>query len=384
MVYGFKKIIMKLKIEVNMLKPKHDTSIFLILSENAKIVIFSVKGAMMMFEKTIKYMEKLVEEQSIVGISYVFITPEYTIKNQIGLKQLIPKKEKIEESMLYDMASLTKVICTNTVLLKLIEEEKININQTLHYYLPEFRDKKVTIRQLLTHTSGINPFIPDRNELNQDQLRDAILNLSSGDTRGKVVKYTDIGTILLGFLMERLYDKSLHEVFTEHVLLPLEMKDSFFSNFDKKRAAPTELTLSRGLIQGEVHDPKASVLKEHCGSAGLFSTLEDTMKFTEMMLKRGNVNSHMYLQKRTINSLALDYTDGNKRKRSLGWDLIETDTNNLLFHTGYTGTFIIIDLEKNEAFIFLSNRVHPVDNRERYLELRNELVDIYLKETKKR
>lgn len=337
-----------------------------------------------MYEQTICYMEQLVDNKKIPGISYAFLVSQQIIKGKIGLKQEIPDVEEIDNSVLYDMASLTKMICTNTVILKLIEAKKISIDEPLNFYLPEFEDKKVTIRQLLTHTSGINPYIKNRNILNQKELKQAILKLHSDETRGSIVKYTDTGTILLGFLIEEIYGVTLHEVFQKEVLDPLKMTDSYFSKFDKKRAAPTELTTTRGLIKGEVHDPKAFVLKEHCGSAGLFSTLDDTIKFTQMMLEKGKVNHSIFLKEKTITSLEQDYTNGNEKIRSLGWDLIETNQNNLLYHTGYTGTFIIIDLTKQEAFIFLSNRVHPVDNREEYIELRDHLIEIYLNETTKR
>lgn len=337
-----------------------------------------------MFEQTICYMEQLVDKKKVPGISYAFVTSEKVLKGKIGVKQQIPDIEEIDESTLYDMASLTKMICTNTVILKLIELNKLSIDQPLNYYLPEFEDKQVTIRHLLTHTSGINPYIKNRNNLNQKDLKQAILKLHSDETRGSHVKYTDTGTILLGFLIEKIYEKDLHDVFQKEVLTPLKMTDSFFTGFDKKRAAPTEITATRGLIKGEVHDPKAFVLKEHCGSAGLFSTLDDTIKFTQMMLNKGKVGHDIFLNEKTITNLEQDYTNGNPKARSLGWDLIETNQNNLLYHTGYTGTFIMIDLKKREAFIFLSNRVHPTDNREEYIELRDHLIEIYLNETTKR
>lgn len=99
----------------------------------------------------------------------------------------MPDVEILEENTLYDMASLTKVICTTTIVLKLIEEDKVDIDTPLHHYLPEFLDEKVTIRELLTHTSDINPYIPNRDQLNQDELKSAILALKSGRKKEKNV-----------------------------------------------------------------------------------------------------------------------------------------------------------------------------------------------------
>lgn len=333
-----------------------------------------------MYNKTINYMNELVAAKEIPGISFAFISKDKTYSNILGVKQIIPKLEKLEVNTLYDMASLTKVICTTTILLKLIEESKINIDTPLHQYLPEFSDEKVTIRELLTHTSDINPFIPNRDQLNQMELKSAILDLESGSNRGKKVVYTDTGTVLLGFLIEKFYQRPVHDVFIEKILTPLDMTDSKFSRLDIERVAPTEVNKKRGLIKGEVHDPKAFVLGKHCGSAGLFSTTSDVIKFSEMIFNKGRYHGIQFLQESTVNSLSQNYAPKADKPRSLGWDLIEYENRYILYHTGYTGTFMILDVIAQEGFIFLSNRVHPVDNRDSYLKVRDKLVGIYLAE----
>lgn len=333
-----------------------------------------------MYPKTEQKIRELVQNKKIPGISYAFISKEKVEKNIIGFKQLLPEEIKLEEETLYDMASLTKVICTTTIILRLVEEKILVVDEPLASYLPEFLDENVTIRELLTHTSDIKGYIPNRDSLNQSELRKEILKLKSGENRGKVVQYTDTGTVLLGFLIENLYQKSVHDVFREEVLSPLEMISSGFSEITKSLAAPTEVTKSRGVIQGEVHDPKAFVLGEHCGSAGLFANVSDTLNFVQMYLERGTFKDKRLLKEETILNLLTDQTQGFDKPRSLGWDLLSCENRSLLFHTGYTGTFIIIDILSKEAFIFLSNRVHPVDNRLEYLVLRDELIQIYLKE----
>ncbi len=333
-----------------------------------------------MYQQTKSFMQKIVDNKQIPGISYAFIEGDYLDLAQMGWKQTYPELVELEEDTLYDMASLTKVICTNTVILKLIEAKKIKIDEPLNIYLSGFLDKRVTIKELLTHTSGINPFIPNRNELSKKELKEAILTLNSDSSRGQVVTYTDIGTILLGFLIEKMYAKPVQDVFMDEVIEPLDMKKSGFKNFEKKKAAPTENRKDRGLVQGEVHDPKAFVLGENCGSAGLFSTLSDTITFVEMMLRKGQHKNKTFLKSESIDLLSDNYTKNCERTRSLGWDLISYEEKFLLYHTGYTGTFIIMDLKIQGAFIFLSNRVHPEDKREEYLAIRDELVAIYLAE----
>ena len=337
-----------------------------------------------MYQKTSQFIKELVETKKIPGASYAFVSKETTSRYMYGNKQTTPNEVRLEEDTLYDMASLTKVICTTTIILKLVEQNKIEIDQPLNRYLSDFKDPHVTIRELLTHTSDINPYIPNRDKLNQEELRQALLALSSGPRRGEVVVYTDTGTILLGFLIEFFFKKPVQQVFKEEVLIPLEMNDSGFSFEDTSSIAPTEVTKTRGVIKGTVHDPKAFVLGKHCGSAGLFSSVRDTLKFIYMILNKGKYDEKCLLKEETVLNLLISYTQQGLKPRSLGWDLIPYQEKQILYHTGYTGTFIIIDILAEEAFVFLSNRVHPVDNKEEYLILRDELIKIYLSERQER
>ena len=160
------------------------------------------------------------------------------------------------------------------------------------------------------------------------------------------------------------------------------MKDSTFLPVNPKNCVPTEVHKKRGLIRGTTHDPKAFVLAEHAGNAGLFSNVYDLEKFVRMYLNEGNFHGKQLLEKTTIAALLQDQTPSGHEGRSLGWDLKynrRTETP-ILFHTGYTGTFLLIDVLNQEAFIFLSNRVHPVDQRIAYVKARDQLIGIYLDE----
>lgn len=315
------------------------------------------------------------------GVSFAFIKQGQIEHATFGYAQLEPKRLLTPET-LFDMASLTKMIATNSLILHLIETQVIEIDHPLQTYLPSFSDSAVTIRHLLTHTSTINPYIKNRDTLGAVDLKKELLALQSGPEIGQKVAYTDTGTILLGFMLEELYDLPLHSLFQQQVLAPLQMNASTFKP-PANRSAATERHPLRGLICGEVHDPKAFVLGEHCGSAGLFSTIGDSIIFAEMLLAGGVTRTgDRFLKEETVDSLFTDWTPTGTLKRSLGWDLKTShDTlQPLLFHTGYTGTFMIIDKFQQEAFIFLSNRVHPVDNRDYYLEKRDQLLEVYLDE----
>lgn len=335
-----------------------------------------------MYEQTQKKISELMEHGIFPGVDYAFVKNGKVENHLLGHAQVYPSMEKMQEGMLFDVASLTKVVGTTTVILKLWENGEIEVDQPLQTYLPSFEDGQVTVRHLLTHTSDIHAYIPHRDKLSKSQLREAFYHMKSGKQIGERAVYTDTGMILLGFMIEQLYQKNVQQVIEEEVLIPLNMTASCFSPADKNRCVPTERHPVRGLIRGEVHDPKAHTLGENCGSAGLFSTQRDLLIFAQMILNQGTVNHQPFLKKETIKRLFKDQTPTHGLGRSFGWDLKfdVQDHHPMLFHTGYTGTFLLIDLEKQEIFSFLSNRIHPDDNRERYLEKRDEILKIYLNE----
>lgn len=334
-----------------------------------------------MYPKTMNVIQKLVEEEVIPGASFGFIKNNERSEYRKGLSAIVPNREAIKENQLYDIASLTKVLVTTTIILQLWQEEKLDPADKVSDYLTDFSSKEVTLRHLLTHTSGIEGYIPNRDALSASELKKAILQLPVGKHFEKEVHYTDIGFVLLGFIIEMIEKTSLVNVFADRISGPLNLKDSSYHPRDKAMCAPTEWNPKRGMIRGEVHDPKAYILGDHCGSAGLFSTLTDCLTFSQMMLNQGELNGKRILNQKTVLSLLEDWTPSGKLNRSLGWDLKTKGTKNYLFHTGFTGTFIVLDILGKEAFVFLSNRVHPTNtNKSDYLNQRNRLVECYLTE----
>lgn len=334
-----------------------------------------------MYPKTQQIINEMLTENIIPGVSFSFIKGNKSQQYHEGLASLYPKNEPLKPNMQYDVASLTKVICTTTLILQLWEAGKFQLDTPINQLLTIFQDPRITIRHLLTHTSDIDGFIPNRDQLSASALKKAILNLKGGPFVGEKMKYTDTGFILLGFVIEALTGRNVWENAEERVLIPLKMEDSTFAPVDPKRCIPTENHTQRGLIRGVVHDPKGYTLKEHCGSAGLFSTLNDIETFITQLF----FNDHPSVLKReTIEGLIHDFTPTGTDGRSLGWIYLSATTygttHATLMHTGYTGTFIVLDIIKQEAFIFLSNRVHPTADNQIYLDYRSKLVQTYLTE----
>lgn len=329
-----------------------------------------------MYPKTQQMIEEKRAEGLFSSVAYQLIDREKETQQVLGWAATLPEKEALTFDHLFDVASLTKVVCTTSVLLRLLETKQMKLDQTLHTYLPAFLDERITIRHLLTHTSDIQTWIEKRDQLDQVALKAAYLTLQAGEDLGKKVCYTDAGTILLGFLLEELYQKPLTVIFQEEVLQPLGMTQSIFPPFRQPLVVPTEQLASGQILKGITHDPKARVLESHAGNAGLFTTLADLTRFVRMYLAGGAG----YLKATTISALYQDHTPNQTGFRSLGWDLRGAKEQPILFHTGYTGTFMLIDVKQQQAFIFLSNRVHPKDEREKYIKHRDLLIATYLAE----
>ena len=264
--------------------------------------------------------------------------------------------EQTCQGLVYDLASVSKVVGVGTVLTFLWKQGKIELNQSINTYLPEADYPDITIRQLLTHSTDLDPFIINRDQLNAEELKEAMFHLNRREKRAFL--YSDVHFLLLGFILENYFEKSLDQILQEQVLDPWKMKETQFGPVSS--AVPTV----RGQKAGVVHDPKARLLGRHAGSAGLFSTVKDLKIFLEH-----------YLQDDFADGLSQNFSDLSDKERSLAWNL----EGDWLDHTGYTGTFIMWNRKKQEAVIFLSNRTYEKDERAQWIIDRNQVMDLIRK-----
>ena len=261
--------------------------------------------------------------------------------------------EQTCQGLVYDLASVSKVVGVGTVLIFLWKQGKIELDQSIKTYLPEMDYPDITIRQLLTHSTDLDPFIINRDQLNAEELKEAMFHLNRREKRAFL--YSDVHFLLLGFLLENYFEKDLDQILQEQVLNPWKMKETQFGPVSS--AVPTV----RGQKAGVVHDPKARLLGKHAGSAGLFSTVKDLKIFLEH-----------YLQDYFAAGLSQNFSDLSDKERSLAWNL----EGDWLDHTGYTGTFIMWNRKKQEAAIFLSNRTYEKDQRAQWIIDRNQVMDL--------
>lgn len=333
----------------------------------------------MAFTRTIQGVQGLIDDGVVPGVSYALLNQRDVITGTIGAQQLVPSYQALKEGQLYDVASLTKVVGTVPVIMQLIAAKRVRLEDSISAYLKDWRDRRVTIRHLLTHTSGITGYIVNRDELSASQLTKALLNLHVGPTFDKQMVYSDTNFIFLGWIAEAILGAPIQTLIQQRVLAPLGMNDSTFSPENPLDCVPTEVSTKRGLIRGEVHDPKAFVLKQHCGSAGLFATRADLITFTQAMLNASDEPFTNELKEQ----LPLDQTPHQKAYRSFGWALVPVQfpaPHYAIWHSGFTGTFLVIDPTLQQAMIFLSNRIHPIAPNDVYLGRRNAIINTFLTE----
>src|SRR5437667_1747439 len=269
---------------------------------------------------------------------------------------------------IYDVASLTKVVGTTTAIMILFDEKKIGLDDPVVNYIPTFGggDKdKVTIRQLLTHTSGL-PAGRDIWRIAQTPLEARALVLST-PLEGRPVAqyiYSDLGADVLGLLVEVVAGEPLDKFLNRRVFEPLGMNETMYRPADslKYRIAPTEVTPPRGYpLRGEVHDENAYALGGVAGHAGLFSTAADLAVFAQMMLNGGEYNGTRIVADSTV---AL-FTKRAAGTRALGWDTCGGSGScgkylgeDAYGHTGFTGTSLWIDRDREMFVVLLTHRVH--------------------------
>jgi beta-N-acetylhexosaminidase len=301
---------------------------------------------------------------------------------------------------IYDLASLTKVVVTTTLVEKLVEGDfpsPLDLDAPIEHYLPEWATgpqpewrHRVTVRNLMTHTSGLPPFKEywRTSKGREDTLRMIFAEPLEYEPGTKVV-YSDLGIILMAEIIQRLTGKPLNDLANEFIFQPLGMKDSMYNPPRKlwPEIAPTEVDerWRHRLVQGEVHDENAYAMGGVSGHAGVFSTSPDLAAFCQMLLN-GGVYAHQRILKRaTIAEFTVPQPLA-QNTRTLGWVVpTENSSSGHYFsahsygHTGFTGTTIWIDPDRQLFVVLLTNRVNPTRENHKIAEVRPAVHDAIMK-----
>ena len=287
-----------------------------------------------------------------------------------GSRALEPKREPMTLDTIFDLASLTKVIATTTAVMQLVELGKVRLNDPVTKYLPDFAQNgkdDVTVRQLLTHYSGLEP---DLDLKTPWEGKETAYHTAMAETLqnppGAAFVYSDINFITLGALVEKVSGEPLDEYATRHIFAPLKMLHTRFVPPASWRAkiAPTQYDENEHMLRGVVHDPTARRMGGIAGHAGLFSTADDLSKFAQALLNGGaGILSPLAVEKMTTP----ETPPAAPLLRGFGWDIdspFSSNRGDLLpvgsfGHTGFTGTSMWIDPTTQTYIILLTNAVHP-------------------------
>jgi CubicO group peptidase (beta-lactamase class C family) len=341
-------------------------------------------------------LEKAIADKAFPGATLAVGYKDKVSLDAFGKLSYEAKSAQVNLRTMYDVASLTKVIVTTTLVEKLVEgdfKSPLLLDVPIERYLPEWATgpqpewrHRVTVRFLLTHTSGLPPFKEywRTSKSKQDTLRMIFAEPLEYQPGTKVV-YSDLGIILMGEIIERLTGRTLDDLAQQYIFGPLGMHDSRYKPPKKlwPLIAPTEFDarFRHRLIQGEVHDENAYAMGGVSGHAGVFSTAPDLAAFCQMLLN-GGVYAHQRILKRaTIAQFTAPEPLANGT-RTLGWVVpTEGSSSGHYFsphsygHTGFTGTSIWIDPDRQVFIVLLTNRVNPTRENHKIAEIRPVLHD---------
>ena len=296
----------------------------------------------------------------------------------------------VQSDTIYDLASLTKVAVTTPLVMRLHERGTLTVDAPVSTYLPEFaggaRDR-VTVADLLAHCGGLlwwtDLFRQCESRPTHEVMQcflDRICELPLDYSPRTRTVYSDLGFILLGAVLERLTQASLDRLAVDEIFAPLGMNEIFYNPRAslRPRIAPTEDDPRRGgILRGHVHDENAYGLGGVAPHAGLFGTAGSLVPFARMWLSGGRLNGSRQFRDATVQRFSRRANLVAGSSRALGWDTpaLGSSCGNRFSdasfgHTGFTGTSLWIDPERELFAILLTNRVHPTRDNPRLAALR--------------
>jgi CubicO group peptidase (beta-lactamase class C family) len=314
-----------------------------------------------------------------------------------GYRSLVPEREPMERQTLFDLASLTKVFATVPTIMKLVDQGRIALEDPLSDLVRSVNldeKKHLTLRLLLTHSAGLidwKPFyerlgeqpLPERKRL----LREWIIKEPFAYDPGKGSLYSDLGFMLLEWVIEEQTGESLPEFVQKNFYGPLGLKNTFFGEGEGRLpqgvakddfAATEDCPWRKKMLQGEVHDDNAWALGGYSGHAGLFSVAEEIFVMANVLREHYLGKRKDFFKPETVREFLRRQDVVKGSDWALGWDTraLEGSSAGKYFsrdsvgHTGFTGTSIWMDLEKDVIAILLSNRVHPNRDNDRIKQFR--------------
>ena len=313
-------------------------------------------------------------------------------RKAFGKRQVVDGDEDMTLDTRFDLASLTKPIAVATSVMQLVERGEITLGDRVDRYIPKFRgwatkespqdSVNIRIADLLTHTSGLPAYVaPKRLQMTypyaQFPCRDSVIHYIATCDRVATARtkrvYSCLNYITLAYIVEQVTGKRIDEYAEQNVFKPLGMHNTCYLPNEEyaKHTAPTSVE-GGVLLRGVVNDPLARVgMGGVSGNAGLFSTLDDLIIYSYMLLNRGKCGDAEILSPRAAEAIMSRPRGYERFNRTIGWEHYDTCSQtggdllsaSTIGHTGATGTSIVIDPENDLVVIMLTNRVHLTDKR---------------------
>lgn len=315
-----------------------------------------------------------------------------------GTYDYSPNSKPIDVGTIFDLASVTKVIATTSAAMKLYDEGKLDLDEKVASFIPRFAQngkENVTARNLLVHNSGLPPWRPFYKTCTiAERVLDSVNASPLEYPTGTKMVYSDLGIITLGKIVEKIVGMTLDKYVTREFFKPLKMGHTMYNPPDSlvERIAPTEKDnyWRMRTVRGRVHDENAAMLGGVSGHAGLFSTTADLAIMLQMLLNGGVYAGERYLREETVKLFTKKQSE--LSSRGLGWDTRSPQGSSAgtLFsptsfgHTGFTGTSVWVDPERQLFVILLTNRVYPTRDNAKIVQVRPAVHDAVVECMRKR
>jgi len=342
----------------------------------APMLLSSAMSANPNFSNAEQVLRAAVAAGAFPGAAFGVLHPGGRSIGAVGQFMYDPASPTVHPDTIYDIASVTKVVATTAMAMRLFERGTLTLNQPLHEIVPEFlhgepptSDKRaITLRMLLAHSSGLPPWEPLYLTCKtREELLAACHSMPLQTPPLQSSVYSDIGFILLGEALERLAGESLHHFVSREILSNIGMPNTMYHPPAEMRSKfpPTEAdtTFRKRIVQGEVQDENCFILSGVAGHAGLFSNAPDLLNFAECILGR----ERELFWPETVQFFTTREAEPYGTSRALGWDTPAAEhsssghffSKNSAGHLGFAGTSLWIDLDRAIAVVLLTNRCWP-------------------------
>ncbi len=301
--------------------------------------------------------------------------------SSVGSISLLPEKKPNSDNTIYDIASLSKVVSTTTLILQAISEGRIDFNTKVCDILAAYKHKNTTIQDLLFHTSGLGPVVKNASKIDtKEKLIKQIYKEELNYEPKSSITYSDTGFMLLGFIIEKIYSKKIDEIASEKIFTKIKMNNTSYKP-KSSIIAPTEIDSSNNqFLNGIVHDERARLLDGLSGHAGVFSTSYDLALFIKSILEDEELLSNKIKDLIFNTKYVNKDLKGNTLARTYGYNLYSDKilaNDELIMHTGFTGCNLWIDRKENRGFVLLSNAVHPLRDKNNIFESRKKILKLF-------